>query len=131
MINVDKTQALALGSWKKANFNLKNQIKYVDTIKILGFHFTNNPKTCGKINWEKGIEKTENILSKFYIKSTSIFGRAVIVNSLVEPQFIYPMQIFDPPKSILQKYNQIVRAFILKGSNHHIKQNILFFYQNN
>ena len=126
LINVEKTQALALGTWKKTQFNVKHKIKYVDTIKILGFYFTKNPSTCGKANWDKAFKKSENILHKFYIKSTSLFGRAIIVNSLIEPQFIYPMHIFDPPKEVIKKYNQLVRNFVLKGSNHHIKQSILF-----
>ena len=125
-INVDKTQALALGSWKKHNFNSRNKIRYVDDIKILGFYFTKNPETCGKSNWEKALKAAENTLERFFIKTTSIFGRAVIVNALIEPQFIYPLQVFDPPKRIFQKYNLLIRPFILKGSNHHIKQKILF-----
>ena len=124
---MDKTQALALGRWKKHNFNSRNKIKYVDDIKILGFYFTKNPETCGKSNWQKALKTAERTLERFFIKTTSIFGRAVIVNALIEPQFIYPLQVFDPPKRIFQKYNQLIRPFILKGSNHHIKQRILFF----
>ena len=75
-------------------------------------YFTKDVKTCGVANWEKALKAAKAILDRFYIRTTSIFGRATIVNTLVEPKFLYPLHVFDPPKSFFLKYNQLVRPFI-------------------
>ena len=88
-------------------------------------YFTKDVKTCGVANWEKALKAAKAILDRFYIRTTSIFGRATIVNTLIEPKFLYPLHVFDPPKSFFKKYNELIRPFIFKGSTYAIKHEIL------
>ena len=125
-VNFDKTKILALGSWKKYKININFDLQYVDVLRILGLFFTRNIFTCGLKNWEMALKEIELSLNRFYYKKTSIFGRAVIINTKMEPKLLYPLHIFDPPTFVFKKYNQLIRAFIFKGTISTIKQSTLF-----
>ena len=113
-INVDKTKALALGSWNP-NIHLEFKIKYVKIIKIYGLFYTKLPQECGLQNWKDALEAAHQTLPKLICRSASIFGKASLINVLIHSKFIYPIQTFDPPESVYKKYNKTVRPFILKG----------------
>ena len=122
-INTSKSQAMGLGKWN--NIKEIEGIKWVKKLKVFGLYFTNDREQQDKAMWKNLILKTEKLTDMFSFKSASIFGRAILVNSIIEPKFIYPATVFDPPKKIIKKYQTITRNFVLRGGITNIKQKIL------
>ena len=54
-----------------------------------------------------------------------MFGRAILVNTFIEPKLIYPATSLDPPVEIVKNFKKIVRAFIFKGTIPRIRHNTL------
>ena len=122
-INTGKSKAMGLGKW--SNFKSIEGIKWVEELKVFGLIFTNSRDQLGGGMWREIIKKIEKLTEMFTFKSASIFGRAIIVNSIIEPKIIYPSSVFDPPQKIIKKYNKTVRDFILRGGPLNIRNSIL------
>lgn len=123
-INETKTQALKLGKWtSKANDPFR--IKYVEDIKIFGIQYKKSRNQNPHTLWKKLVDQTENLLSKLYYKSTSIFGRSILVNTLVQPKLNYLIATIDPPAHIYKKIRTHIRHFIFKGTIQRIRHSTL------
>jgi len=124
LINEEKTQILALGKWKtKTNDPLHNN--FVQKIKIFGILYTKSRNQNPKSAWKELEGNIQTLLSKLYFKQTSIFGRSLLINTLVLPQINYHTQTLDPPPKIVQNINKHIRQFILKGSIRRIRHSTL------
>ena len=59
------------------------------------------------------------------MKDATIFGRTTIINTIIEPKFLYATHIFDPPKKIIKKYNAIIRKYLLQNTITRIRHSTL------
>ena len=118
-INIEKTQCMKIGQWDENVTevdNLYTNIKWVDSIKLLGLYYTNSIDQTNTRNWDKILEGVKSKLNKIYYKQSSIFGRAILVNVFIEPKIIYQATIFDPPEDLLKELRKAIRSFIFKGT---------------
>ena len=129
LINEDKTKALPLGRWRPDPFRKK--INYVEKLKIFGLFFTNDIRTCGEQNWTTALNFARDTIEMLKFRNASIFGRAVLVNTLIQSKFVYPLQIFDPPNDVFNQYRAIVRPYILQGCMRRIKDATLTLSREN
>ena len=119
-VNESKSQALPIGKWKnKTNDPFK--LNYVKEIKIFGIHYKNTRNQNPITAWKKLVEEIENLTTKLYYKETSIFGRSVLVNTLVYPKILYHIHTLDPPAHIIKQINKCIREFIFKGTLRNIR----------
>ena len=81
-------------------------------LKIFGLYFYRIFKKCGKDNFKLALKHASETLPKLFIRNASIFGRATLINTLIQSKFVYPLQIFDPPPRIFKHYMKLVRPFI-------------------
>ena len=120
-INIEKTKVLGLGSWKCKNPpNAKYKVTYVKQTKIFGLFWLRNFLECGKQNFEDALKHAAETIPRLFIRNASIFGRATLINMLIESKFIYPLQFFDPNRSIFKKYWKLIRPFIHSKAIHGI-----------
>ena len=119
-INVGKSQIMGVGAWKnKTDFPF--EILQVNNMKIYGITFSCHPRQPVRQQWDKLSIKIAKLLDKFKYKNTTIFGRSVIVNTLVIPKIIYLANILDPPQKIIRSINKTIRSFVLQHTLHNVK----------
>ena len=123
-LNEDKGQALGIGKWEsKANDPFK--LNYVKEIKIFGIYYRNNRNQTHETVWKKLLIEIQSLVQKLSNKTASIFGRSVLVNTLVYPKILYLIHTQDPPKHITKQLNQVIREFIFKGTISNIRHTTL------
>lgn len=113
-MNVNKTEAMWLGSMKHSQETYCN-LKWKNQLKILGILFQNNT-TASNIqqNWEKRINKINQIIIQWYKRNLSITGKLCIIKSLLISQLVYPMQALTAPSHFLTKINTMLFRFLWK-----------------
>lgn len=114
-INISKTKCLAIGRGEKIN-TVEYNLEWVREIKIFGLLYANALNQSNEQNWEHILFEIKSRLKKIYYKQATMFGRAILVNTFIEPKLIYPASVFDPPPELLKEFKKIVRAFIFKGT---------------
>ena len=113
-INVNKTKLMAIGEGIDIEHELSVEI--VQEIKMLGLYYKNAINQSSEQNWTKLIAETESKINKIYYKQATIFGRAILVNTFIEPKLVYPAMTLDPPTSLIKSFKKLIRAFIFKGT---------------
>ena len=114
LININKTKCMDIG--KGVDQDKPNDVQTVEQIKLLGIFYTNSLNQESKANWDHISKQIESKINKIYYKQSSIFGRAILVNTFIEPKLIYPATSLDPPPEVLNFFKKATRAFIFKGT---------------
>ena len=73
-------------------------VNWVDSLKIFGVRFRNKRDPVDKDMWGELLREVQEGLDQFRYHSTSIFGRANIVNTLIQPKLLYLAHIDTPSK---------------------------------
>ena len=123
LINVNKTKLMAIGEGIDIEHELSVEI--VQEIKMLGLYYKNAINQNSEQNWTKLIAETESKINKIYYKQATIFGRAILVNTFIEPKLVYPAMTLDPPTSVIKSFKKLIRAFIFKGTLPCIRHNTI------
>lgn len=121
-ININKSSVMGLGKWK---FKENCAFRIVDKIKICGIVYTCNPLFYCKDQWENIFVKASNLIKLYQHTGSTIFGRAVLINSLVIPKIVYLANITEPPPKFINKLNKLIRSFIFKNTIRSIKHTTL------
>ena len=100
-------------------------VQRVDEIKLLGIFYTNSIDQNSRTNWDPIVKQTEAKVNRIFYKQSSIFGRAMLVNTFIEPKLIYPATSLDPPLEIINSFKKNIRAFIFKGTIPRIRHDTL------
>ena len=123
LININKTKCMAIGNGVD---NIEDvDIQTVDSIKLLGIHYENSINQNSITNWGHITKQIEAKINKIFYKQSSIFGRAILVNTFIEPKLIYPATSLDPPTEVLNSFKKTIRAFIFKGTIARIRHDTL------
>ena len=123
LINLNKTKYMAIG--EGVDHVDEVAVDKVTEIKLLGIFYTNEVDQTTIINWDHIINQMDSKINKIYYKQSSIFGRAILVNTFIEPKLIYPATSLDPPTEIVKSFKKKVRAFIFKGTIPRIRHDTL------
>ena len=123
-INQSKSKALAIGKWENKT-NDPFILNYVKEIKIFGINFKNSRNQNPVSTWKKLIDEIQNIITKIYFKETTMFGRSMLVNTLVYPKLLYQIHTIDAPAHIIKQINKCIRDFIFKGTIRNIRHSTL------
>ncbi len=83
------------------------------SVNILGVKFSNkHSASVIDENWEKKIDKCENIIKSWKYRNVDIIGKITLVKSLLASQFNYLMQAFICPEKYLDRLNTLFFKFI-------------------
>ena len=122
-ININKTKLMDIGEGIAQCDDI--DVNKVNEIKLLGIFYTNSLDQTSLANWDHIAIQIESKINKIFYKQSSMFGRAILVNTFIEPKLIYPATSLDPPVEIVKNFKKIVRAFIFKGTIPRIRHNTL------
>ena len=128
-INYDKTEIMRIGSLAHTNARFYSSllIKWSDgPIKILGIWVGNNIPTVTKYNYQLAVKKAEQIMQCWSNRILTLYGKILIVNVLVQSQFIYKLRCLpSPTKEIYKKMRKLITKYLWSGGRVQISYNKL------
>ena len=90
-------------------------IKFENTVKILGIHFSNERSASEiEMNWTKRIDQILHTLTKWSRRNLSLAGKVVILKTFALSQLVFLMQSITLPEKVLDKINSIFFRFLWK-----------------
>ena len=128
-LNYDKTTVYRIGSLKQSDAELYTQPPLTwtnDPVNVLGIWVSNDETEMTNINFENLIERSNQTLTSWANRSLSLFGKILIVNSLIISQYIYKMAVLPfIPGDILSRINDMIENFLWNNRKPKIKRSLL------
>ena len=84
----------------------------MENVKVLGHFYGKNKLICNYHNFYSKIIKFEKTLNIWQQRDLTIFGKNVILSSLINSQLIYNSQIETPPNDFLKSIEKIKKKFL-------------------
>ena len=117
-INIDKTDALWLGSWRD-NVHNPNNLKWTNSmVKTLGVYVGNNRLEAAQRGFTEIKEKISHKLKYWSGKGISLKGRIRVINTFVLSKLWYICEVQDIPNAILLDINKMLLKFVWNGKFH-------------
>jgi len=125
-VNVNKTEALGLGTFDKTRIQNLN-INWVDTsTKVLGIHISDDKTHLIDLNFKDLLDKIKTRLNGWKRRNLSIIGKINIIKCLGISQVIYALTMLPAPGGrFLKDLENILFEFIWNGSTDRIKRSTL------
>ena len=126
-LNIEKTEAMWLGS-AKHNLDKPLDLKWSDKmIKILGIHFGHNKQEMVRANYESKVQSLKTTLTIWKMRDLTLNGRILISKVLGLSKFDYTLSVLTMPKDVIRRVNDIIWSFIWKGKKKgKIRREVLF-----
>ena len=90
-------------------------VPLVDNLKILGHHFGKNKLVCDYHNFYSKLSKYDRIVNIWKQRSLTIFGKNLLINSLLNSLFSFNAQIEDPPVEFIKSIESKNKNFLWDG----------------
>lgn len=122
-INVPKTKLMALGSFK---IEANDGLNWVREMKMLGIFYKADKDNPGcRKQWEDLANKIQKTVGLLKYKKASIFGRAILANTLLTPKLNYLIQSLHMPDDIHRRIRGEIRKFIFSGTTRSVRHTTL------
>ena len=127
-INIDKTAAVWIGSFKNRNTKICNHLKinwnFNGTFDFLGVHFDTNLEEMVKQNYDKSFQAMKKMISNWKKRNLTVLGRVVVIKSLVLPKLSYMAQMLpNPDKEYIKQVNDMFFKYVWNDKPDRIKRN--------
>jgi hypothetical protein len=123
-VNVTKSTIMGIGKWaNKTDFPF--QLQQVNKLKVYGIEYWCKPTYKQTTMWNKLKDKIASMLNRYKYKTTTIFGRSIVVNTFVISKLIYIANVFPVPIDVIRDINKQIRRFIFSRTIHSIKHSTL------
>ena len=117
-VNSNKCEAMWLGATKKKNIEEKPLgLKWPNSIKILGIHFSHDKALREKLNFGSIVPSVQQIINLWKQRVLSIFGRITIIKSLLISKLTYKASLIPVPDLILKEISKLIYNFLWKGTD--------------
>jgi hypothetical protein len=123
-LNRRKTECLWIGRLKHSEENI-DDIKCAKLVKALGITFGYDQNSCQKQNWEKPFNECKKTISVWEKHNLSLYGRAMIIKTLLIPKFVYLFHSLPVSKEIINDINKMIFGFLWKNGREKIKRKTL------
>ena len=129
-INFEKSEIARLGCVKNHNFITVDGIKLTDKfLNVLGIKIPLNGNMLDTIslNFDPLISKINSVTSKWGKRKLTLFGKAVIIKSLIMPQLIYQItNLISPPSNFLETIDNKIIDFLWDGKRSKINRKNMY-----
>lgn len=119
-INYNKTEIMRMGSIRGSNAQFYTQLPLIwsdGPIRILGIDVYHNWELSADKNYENIMNKINDIARMWEARSVTPIGKIQIINSLMNSQFTYKLQVLNAPRmDLMVKYKKAVTKFIWGSS---------------
>ena len=128
-INYDKTVVYRLGSIRNTNAKFYSQRKIDwpnEPVNVLGYWVSHNHDEQLKLNLNPLIDKVRAILSLWYHRGLSLFGKVLVLNSLVSSLFVHKLAVLtEIPDEFFKMIRKIYTEFIWDNKSPKVRWEIL------
>ena len=116
-INYDKTQIMRVGSlrYTNAKYYSDKPIHWSEGIKILGFWIYADTVKTTEYNHNQMINKFKGTLNIWQVRSLSLVGRILLINTLATPLLIQKLTCLPISESFHSKIQNIIDKFLWNG----------------
>ena len=110
-INTDQTEQI-----QKTNPKITMKEQF-ETIKILGIYYDESLKNASSINWDNALEKMEKHINMLSPRILSLYGKTVLINTLILSKTSYISNVFPMNAEITNKIHNKVFTYLWKNKN--------------
>ena len=97
----------------------------IDTLKILGTHFSYNKKLEDEKNFYTAVTNIQRILKIWKMRNLTLGGKIVIFKTLVISKIVFQSLVTPVSRHIVNGLEKIQKAFLWKNSSTKIKHETL------
>ena len=127
-LNTSKCEMCGIGvkkGDKTALCGFKNVDLTLESIRILGVHFSYNKDICMQRNFVDVIKKMENVLKVWNMRNLTLAGRITIFKTLAISKIVYISYLSHVPSEIINYLELIHKKFIWQNKKAKIKHSTL------
>ena len=129
-INTTKTEGMWIGS-SRENKAKPFGIKWPnEPIKVLGVHYTYDLKLLHEKNFIERLDSVKKLINIWSSRGLSIYGKVMIIKSLIIPKLVYISSLLPTPKEIIKELNQLLFKFLWKGTDKVTRLSAINEYEN-
>ena len=111
-LNIGKTIGIRLGP-NKDNIGTFNGIQITnEPIKYLGLFIGHDKIKCNNLNWDEKLLKAKKELLKWNCRYVTIWGKIVVLKTLIISKCIYLMMNTTPDKDVIKKLERMCFKFV-------------------
>ena len=123
--NKDKTEAIPINTIKSSDISLG--IKWKEgNFKTLGIWFSTDEQEMSKVNCSEKISSIRKILNLWSCRNLTIFGKVIILKSLVISQIINLCSMIYIPEYFIKEVDEMCFEFLWgKGKRPKVKRNVV------
>ena len=115
-LNLDKTEGLLIGNLKNSNIEEYMGISITNRLtKVLGIYIGNTQIQFEELNWNEKLNKIQNILNLWVKRNLTIFGKAVVINTLCISKLVYNFLLIPVPEYVIKKLENMIINFLFKS----------------
>ena len=115
-INLEKTRVLPINTDQTSeiqkhekNITILEQHQYIE---ILGIFFSEDSKETILLNWQNTLTKMENHIQKMSTRQLSLYGKTVLINTLILAKTTFLINAFPIPEQIIKKIHTNIFQYL-------------------
>ena len=105
-INTDQTSEIQK---HEKNITILEQHQYIE---ILGIFFSEDSKETILLNWQNTLTKMENHIQKMSTRQLSLYGKTVLINTLILAKTTFLINVFPIPEQIIKKIHTNIFQYL-------------------
>ena len=130
VVSYDKTLLYRIGSLKHSDDKIitKKNFKWTnDDFSLLGITVSTDELSASRQNYVDAIDKMEKVAETWYYHGFTLFGKVLIINTLMESLFVYKLAtLSNVPNDLCQRINNVIKNFLWKGKRAKIALDTLY-----
>lgn len=115
-INLKKTKVLPINTDQTSyiqkdikNVTILEQYQYIE---ILGILFSEDLKDTILVSWQNIFKKMENHIQKMSRKQLSLYGKSILINTLILAKTTFLSNVFPIPGKVIQKTHKNIFQYL-------------------
>ena len=113
---MQKTVLVPIGTAREKKVILTKHCKKIliqkAPFKTLGIWFSDNDDEMAKLNFQKKIEKMENLTNTWTTRHLSLKAKVTVIKSLILPQISHLLSMCYCPHTMLEKIDKVLFNFL-------------------
>ena len=105
-INTDQTSYIQKDI---KNVTILEQYQYIE---ILGILFSEDLKDTILVSWQNIFKKMENHIQKMSRKQLSLYGKSILINTLILAKTTFLSNVFPIPGKVIQKTHKNIFQYL-------------------
>ena len=115
-INLKKTKVLPINtdqtSYIQKDIKTVTILEQYQYIEILGILFSEDLKDTILVSWQNIFKKMENHIQKMSRKQLSLYGKSILINTLILAKTTFLSNVFPIPGKVIQKTHKNIFQYL-------------------